>query len=104
MTEREFPILRTTRERRDFPGGRRSVPWSWVAPHEDQARSNHGQSLERLAQRGGLGPDELLCTVHGRSLRAIFSKALTLADAEAWLATWDGSVAVENDRTATASE
>lgn len=28
--------------------------WALIAPHEKQALTNHGQSLERLAQRGGL--------------------------------------------------
>lgn len=31
-----------------------AIPWDAIAPHERQARRNHGQSLERLAQRGGL--------------------------------------------------
>ena len=43
-----------------------SVPWAFVAPHEEQAKHNHGnQSLERLAQRGGLAPSELVATVCG---------------------------------------
>ena len=37
------------------------VPWEMLAPHEAQAQRNHGgQSLERLAQRGGLDPCEAL--------------------------------------------
>ncbi|MCD2164331.1 hypothetical protein [Comamonas koreensis] len=44
---REFmPILRNP----DF-----RLPWSMIAPHEKQAQANHGgQTLERLAERGGL--------------------------------------------------
>lgn len=30
------------------------LPWALIAPHEAQARTNHYQSLERLAHRGGL--------------------------------------------------
>lgn len=30
------------------------LPWALIAPHEAQAQANHSQSLERLAQRGGL--------------------------------------------------
>ena len=31
-------------------------PWALLEPHEAQARANHGgQSLKRLAERGGLG-------------------------------------------------
>jgi hypothetical protein len=36
------------------------IPWSMIAPHEAQARSNHSQSLERLAERGGLASVEAL--------------------------------------------
>ena len=39
------------------------VPWNLVAPHETQAKKNHDQSLEELAGRGGLSPDELWCVV-----------------------------------------
>lgn len=54
MIARQFPI---------HPSDRHllaSVPWSLVAPHEAQARRNHGgQSLEVLAGRHGLGLIEL---------------------------------------------
>lgn len=43
------------------------IPWDMIAPHEEQAQSNHGQSLERLAQRGGLGASEALDIIEGRS-------------------------------------
>ena len=37
------------------------VPWEMLAPHEAQAQRNHGgQSLERLSERGGLDPAEML--------------------------------------------
>jgi hypothetical protein len=48
-----------------------SVPWSFVAPHEEQARRNHDQSLRRLAERGGLSPCELLAVVEDRRWRAM---------------------------------
>lgn len=31
-----------------------AIPWSALAQHEAQAQANHGQSLKRLADRGGL--------------------------------------------------
>ena len=37
----------------------KSVPWSVVEPHREQAQRNHDQTLERLAERGGLGIEEL---------------------------------------------
>lgn len=42
------------------------IPWDMIAPHDAQARSNHGQSLERLAQRGGLSACEALDIIEGR--------------------------------------
>lgn len=35
--------------------------------NEAQARLNHGQSLERLAERGGLGADEALAIAERRA-------------------------------------
>lgn len=59
-TGSEFPILGTNEK----------VPWSAVAPHEAQARINHTQSLERLAQRGGLTWGELLAVLCNRPWRS----------------------------------
>ncbi len=42
------------------------VPWALVAPHEAQALRNHSQTLQRLAERGGLSPFELMRVVEGR--------------------------------------
>lgn len=44
-----------------------TVPWSFVEPHRAQAGHNHGQSLERLNARGGLGWSELLAVVTDRN-------------------------------------
>lgn len=53
--ERRFPLLWSRDER-----GPMNVPWSLVAPHEAQAMRNHGgQTLARLADRGGLCAREL---------------------------------------------
>jgi hypothetical protein len=62
MSERQFPILNSDRTP-DLP---RSVPWSFVAPHERQAVRNHGQTLERLAQRQGLCWVELWHVINGK--------------------------------------
>lgn len=51
--QRMFPIL-----------GAKSVRWELLAPHEAQAVKNHGQSLARLAERGGLSPAEAYCVLH----------------------------------------
>jgi hypothetical protein len=43
-----------------------SLPWQLVAHRgEDQAQKNHGQSLTRLAERGGLTPQELYYLLRG---------------------------------------
>lgn len=43
-----------------------SVPWAMLTPHEEQARKNHGQTLERLAERRGLSPSEILWIIRGQ--------------------------------------
>lgn len=49
-TPKRFPILTSGRIGRDKP----TIPRAAIAPHEAQAQRNHGQSLKRLAERGGL--------------------------------------------------
>lgn len=46
----------------------REVPWSLVAPHEAQAKRNHDQTLQRLAERGGLDPKEMTLLLQDRKL------------------------------------
>ena len=55
LEERRFPVLDA-----GF-----SVPWRFVAPFEAQAERNHNQTLQRLAERGGLDPVELWAVMHG---------------------------------------
>lgn len=52
-----FPILGANRD------AKQSVPWSFIAPHSERAEKNHGQTLERLAERGGLSALEMLAVV-----------------------------------------
>lgn len=47
------------------------IPWSLIAPHEQQAEKNHSQSLRRLAERGGLSACEALAVLENRDWRAI---------------------------------
>lgn len=54
MAEERFPI-------QEGP----SVPWEFMAPHESQCQKNHGQSLKRIAERGGLGASEAWAVVNG---------------------------------------
>lgn len=46
-----------------------SFPWGIIAPHERQAQINHGQTLKRLAERGGLSPCELVAILEDRHWR-----------------------------------
>lgn len=36
----------------------KAIPWASIEPHAKQADRNHGQTLKRLAERGGLGIEE----------------------------------------------
>ena len=60
----DFPILTYP-----YKGHLQSIPWEMIAPHEAQAKHNHDQTLERLAQRGGLSAYEAVAVLTGRSLR-----------------------------------
>lgn len=63
-----FPVL-GAKSREAAPGTPTSVPWSMLAPHERQARINHGQTLRRLAERGGLSPCEMIAVLEDRPWR-----------------------------------
>ena len=55
----EFPILGSK--------PKEYIPFSIIKSHEKQALINHcGQSLERLAERGGLSWEETLCVLEDR--------------------------------------
>lgn len=47
-----------------------SIPWAVIAPHEPQAQRNHGQTLERLSERGGLSPCEAIAVLTDRDYYA----------------------------------
>lgn len=72
-----FPIMATDEERRLIPLPIRltKVPWSVIAPHEAQAQRNHGgQTLERLAERGGLCAKEALAVLLDLPFEAVTEK------------------------------
>lgn len=61
----KFPIM---------PLGRcssKSIPWEIIAPHETQALKNHGQTLKRLAERGGLGWQEALAVLEDKRWKEV---------------------------------
>lgn len=63
MAELMFPILGDDQIK--------AIPWDVLAPHEAQAQKNHGQTLRRLAERGGLSPAEAVAVLDGRDWGAI---------------------------------
>lgn len=68
-----FPILPSAR----YGYVREYVPEWIVKKHEAQAMKNHGdQTVERLAQRGGLSWYELYCTLNGIGLLDIRDKEM----------------------------
>jgi hypothetical protein len=41
----------------------RNVPWDFIAEHEEQCLTNHGQTAQRLSERGGLAPSEMVAVI-----------------------------------------
>lgn len=63
-----FPIMKS-HEADDVPQ-REWIPWSLIAPHDKQAQQNHGgQTLVRLAQRGGLDATEAVAVLEDADYR-----------------------------------
>lgn len=49
-----------------LPGQLTEIPWLMILPHEKQALENHGQSLRKLASRGGLSLTEVMAILEDR--------------------------------------
>lgn len=67
-----FPIMASMAEQREIRKGvplRTEIPWDVIAPFEKFAMANHDQTLERLAERGGLSPCEAIAVMEGRKWR-----------------------------------
>lgn len=68
--------------------GKDGIPWSVIAPHERRAQWNHGQSLKRLHERGGLVWSEAAAILEDRDWRPMDraeAKAVVLARVDAAL-------------------
>ena len=70
-----FPIMRGSRIK--------TLPWDMLSMHEAQAERNHGQTLQRLAERGGLSPQEALAVMLDSGWSAV--RHMKVAEAEDWL-------------------
>lgn len=77
LVENTFPIHAWERN----PALPAVVPWFLVERWRNRAFLNHGQSLETLAARGGMGSQELWCAAHDKKLREM----PTMEVADAWL-------------------
>lgn len=44
----------------------KSVPFAIMEPHQAQAIANHGRTLDQLAERGGLTPEEAVAIIENR--------------------------------------
>jgi hypothetical protein len=57
----------------------KEIPWALLEGHEAQAAANHsGQSLERLAERGGVMPEEALAIIEDRKWERMPRTAATI--------------------------
>lgn len=85
--KRRFPILKARHAHKDkadrelldsLPD---TLPWEMLEMVRERVFDNHGQSLKRLAERGGLSVIELACAFSGQRLR--FARELTMERAVA---------------------
>ena len=79
--KKQFRIMRTHLNQNLRDKCPPSVDFRTVEPYEAQAQRNHGQTLQRLSDRGGLSPEELIAVMEGRSyfdlLESLRSKRMT---------------------------
>ena len=57
-----FPVLESIGDRQQI-----YIPYNIIAPHEAQAIKNHRQTLQRLAERGGLDWTEILAILNDKT-------------------------------------
>jgi len=63
----------------------KSVPWSFADRFRTSIEANHGQTLERLANRGGLSPGELMCAGCSQKLSYLITHKIKETTAMVWL-------------------
>lgn len=82
LKERRFPVMH---HRNRFPEAPGFIPWSVIEHHEACAQQNHRQSLDGLAQRGGLDPTEALAVMTNQSVVDLLRQKLPDAEVVAKL-------------------
>lgn len=65
-------VLLDYTERKKYPECPNFVPTELL--NENRASINHGQTLTRLDQRGGLGPEEIIANIEDIGLREAYDK------------------------------
>ncbi len=84
-------VMALEKKNRRFPiQGGPSIPWKAIAPCEGQAKRNHSQSLERLAERGGLSAIEAFAVLESRPLRDVMNGKISNEEALAKLVQLNG--------------
>jgi len=78
---KNFPLFYSYEEIKLFPDLPKTVPYEAIRDHEKQALHNHDQTFERLAERGGLGPDELYYIMHDQPFKFRSEEAISMKDA-----------------------
>lgn len=63
----------------------KNVPYDFILQYEDNAVYNHGQTVERLNQRGGLALDEMYCVINGLTTRESKEILLSLPELAAYI-------------------
>ena len=78
----------------------RKVPWKFVEKYREKIEKDHGQTLERLNERGGLAPEELLCHVFNVNLgdKRIYDLQTRYKYTEIVFRMWEDGVLVYGDR------
>ena len=66
------------------------IPWAAIEPHRPQVMLNHGQTLERLAERGGLSCFEAVQAITGRGLHARMPQPPSTERETLKILTWGG--------------
>lgn len=66
-----MPVLSSVR--RENPTSPKEIPMEWLS--ESRALMNHGQSLKRLKERGGMSYAEMWLNIHDASLRQLLSES-----------------------------
>lgn len=68
--QNQFPVLEPGRCPQEY------IPYNLIAPHEAQAMRNHGQTLQRLAERGGLSWTEITAVLADKTWKELGWKDL----------------------------